>query len=88
MKSMYIIADAATAIRSRKPSITPKNIPTTRKTKKTTVAAAGMTTITKATPTIMAANAGMIMATKATPMIMADAAVAAARKFRKSIMTT
>ena len=50
MKSMYITADAATAIRHRKPSIAPKSMHTTRKMKKITTAPAGMTMTTKATP--------------------------------------
>ena len=65
MKSMYITADAAIAMRHRKPSIAPKSMHTTKKMKKITAAAVGMTT--KATPMNTNAAAGMTMATKATP---------------------
>ncbi len=88
MKNMYITAAAATAIRHRNPFIAPKSMNTTRKTKKITAAAADMTTITKATPTSMNAPAGMTMTTKATSMSIMAAAVAAAKRSRKSIMTT
>lgn len=71
MKSMYITADAATAIRHRNPSIAPKSMHTTKKMKKITAAAVGMT-----------------MTTKATPMSIMAAAVAAAKRSRKSAMTT
>ena len=66
MKSMYITADAATAIRHRNPSIAQKSMHTTKKRKKITAAVARMTT--KATPMSMNAPAGMTMYTKATPM--------------------
>ncbi len=51
-------------------------------------APAGMTMTTKATLTSTNAAAGMTMTTKATSMSMMAAAVAAAKRSRKSIMTT
>ena len=68
MKSMYITADAAIAMRHRKPSIAPKSMHTTKKMKKITAAAVGMTMTTKATPMSTDVAAGMTMTTKATPM--------------------
>lgn len=88
MKNMYITAAAATAIRHRNPFIAPKSMNTTRKTKKITAAAAGMTMTMKATLTSTNAAAGMTMTTKATSMSIMAAAVAAAKRSRKSIMTT